>query len=319
MPRIIVLGEALVDLFAGAGVSLRTTRAFQPSPGGAPANVAVALGKLGADVAFIGKVGSDEFGFWLREVMSGHGVDVSMLEADPRAPTMLAVVALPTPDNPQFILYNGANELLTPEGLPEQALTRADVFVYGSVTLSTRSADAAFRAAEIAYQAGRQVIFDVNLRPNLWPDLETARRSIDRALATATIIKANETELQFLTGTDDLERGSCQLLARGIQLCCVSLGEKGAYFQTTSAGGHVPAFVVQAIDATGSGDAFVAGLALQVAGWGKPLATLSYDELVSFIRFANGCGALTTTVLGGMAGSPTLAAVQNLIRTQPSL
>lgn len=316
MPRIIVLGEALIDLFAGTAVSLRTTRAFQPSPGGAPANVAVALGKLGAEVSFIGKVGHDEFGFWLREFMASQGVDVTYLETDTRAPTMLAVVALPTPDAPQFILYNGANELLTSDDLPRQAIKKAAVFIYGSVTLSTRSSDAALAAAAAAHQAGVQVIFDVNLRPNLWRDLDTARQKIDQSLKTASIIKTNETELEFLTGTDDLERGSALLLERGAQLCCVSLGDKGAYFRTTAAHGLVPAFAVEAIDATGSGDAFVAGLALQVAQIPKPLHTLSFDEWYTIIRFANGCGALTTTALGGMSGSPTLAAVQELMRTQ---
>jgi fructokinase len=316
MPRILVLGEALIDLFAGTGVSLRTTRAFQPTPGGAPANVAVALGKLGADVGFIGKVGQDEFGLWLRQFMASQGVDVAYLEADSRAPTMLAVVALPTPDNPQFILYNGANELLTPDELPQQAIAQAAVFIYGSVTLSTRSGEAALHAAHIAHQAGATVIFDVNLRPNLWPDLETARREIDRCLDSATIIKANENEIQFLTGTDDLERGSAALLERGAKVCCVSLGDQGAYFRTARAGGYVPAFKVNAIDATGSGDAFVAGLALQVAALSDPFHDLSFEGWYERFRFANACGALTTTVMGGMNGSPLLADVQAFMRTQ---
>jgi len=316
MPQILVLGEALMDLFAGTGMSLQTARAFQPSPGGAPANVAVALGKLGADVSFIGKVGHDAFGLELREFMASQGVDVTYLDADPRAPTMLAVVALPTPDNPQFILYNGANALLTPDALPVQAITAASVFIYGSVTLSTRSGDAALTAAAIAHQAGAQVIFDVNLRPNLWPDLETARQKITLSLETASIIKANETELAFLTGTDDLERGSSLLLERGAQLCCVSLGARGAAFRAAAAGGLVPGFAVDAIDATGSGDAFVAGLALQLSHIRRPLHTLSSDEWYAIIRFANACGALTTTALGGMTASPTLAAVQELMRRQ---
>lgn len=313
MPQIIVLGEALIDLFGGSGVSLRESTAFQPTPGGAPANVAVALGKLGGDVGFIGKVGQDDFGIWLQEFMSDQGVDVTYLELDSRAPTMLAVVALPTPDTPQFILYNGANELLTPESLPLPYIANASVFIYGSVTLSTQSGDAAIHAAEQVYQTGSTVIFDVNLRPNLWADLDSARQKIEPCLQTATIIKANEEEIEFLTGTSDLEKGTHFILDSGVQLCCVSLGEKGAYFSTANANGYVPAFEVEAIDATGCGDAFVAGLAIQVAQLGKPLQELSYDELFDLIRFANACGALTITAVGAMNGSPTLLAVHELL------
>lgn len=313
MARIVVLGEALIDMFAGSGVSLRTTQAFQPAPGGAPANVAVALTKLGADVGFIGKVGQDEFGDWLREFMADRGVDVTYLEPDPSAPTMLAVVALPTPDNPQFILYNGANELLMVDKLPNDYITQARVFIYGSVTLSTRSGTAAQAAAHLAQQAGSTVIFDVNLRPNLWPNLDTARQQIELSLHTATIIKANENELEFLTGYDDLERGSDLLLERGPKLCCVSLGDKGAYFRSQTTSGYVPAVAVEAIDTTGCGDAFVAGLALQVAQLQQPINALTEEELYKIVHFANACGALTATAVGAMNASPTLGAVRDLM------
>ena len=313
MPRIIVLGEALVDLFAESGASLRTANALQPSPGGAPANVAVALGKLGADVGFIGKVGDDEFGNWLREYMASQGVDVTHLTPDSRAPTMLAVVAVPEPDHPQFILYNGANELLSPDDLPQQAITEADIFIYGSVTLSTRSADAALYAAQLANQSGAHVIFDVNLRPNLWADLDIALQKIRLSVQTATIVKANEAEVEFLTGTSDIEQGSRLIVENGVQLCCVSLGDKGAYFRTATQAGYVPAFKVQSMDATGSGDAFVAGLATQLQ---KKPGDLSEKELYEITHFANACGALTTTKVGGMSGSPTHAEVQSLLKTQ---
>ena len=316
MSRIIVLGEALIDLFGGVGVSLRASTSFQPSPGGAPANVAVALGKLDADVGFIGKVGQDEFGTFLRQFMQSKGVDVTHLTLDARAPTMLAVVALPEPNNPQFILYNGANELLTPEELPNDIIENCAVFVYGSVTLSTKSRETALQAAKIAKQAGANVIFDVNLRPNLWSDLDTASKTIHQALETATIIKANETEIEFLTGTSDLEGGSKALIDKDIQLCCVSLGDQGAYFRTPRASGYVPAFAVEAIDATGSGDAFVAGLAFQIDQLDKPLNELYANELFELIRFANACGALTATTTGAMMGSPKRQMVDELLNSK---
>ena len=125
MARIVVLGEALVDVFAESGVSLRDAQTLHPRPGGAPANVAVALARLGADVGFIGKVGTDEYGSFLIDLLRKEGVDTTHFMADPRAPTMLAIVASPSPTEQQFVLYNGANALLNSEALPRAYIATA--------------------------------------------------------------------------------------------------------------------------------------------------------------------------------------------------
>ena len=111
-------------------------------------------------------------------------------------------------------------------------LGTADIFAYGSVTLAFGSRNAALRAAQWAFDAGKQVIFDVNLRPAIWPDLEEARTQIGEALATATVVKLNETELALLTGTDDPIAGSQQLLEQGLQLVCVSLRREARFLTT---------------------------------------------------------------------------------------
>lgn len=315
MAKIVVLGEALIDVFAEKGVPLRAAKALYPSPGGAPANVAVALARLGADVGFIGKVGIDDYGRWLIDLLHDEGVDTTHFVADPRAPTMLAIVASPSATEQHFVLYDGANALLAAADLPETYITGAAVFVFGSVTLASASRDATLQAARFAHAAGRQVVFDVNLRPALWPDLGVARQWIDECVALATVLKLNEVELEFLTGTGDPARGSEQLMARGIQLCCVSLGADGTYFNNGSASGHVPAFPIEVRDTTGSGDAFVAGLAFGLAKLEQPIAALSAAELRRIIALANACGALAATEVGAMSASPTLDAVEELLRT----
>ena len=95
MPQIMVLGEALIDVFAEMGIPLREAHTLHPRPGGAPANVAYALAGLGADVGFVGKVGTDDYGYWLIDILRDKGVDTTYFEADPSAPTMLAIVAAP--------------------------------------------------------------------------------------------------------------------------------------------------------------------------------------------------------------------------------
>jgi sugar/nucleoside kinase (ribokinase family) len=308
----VVLGEALIDLFADKGVPLRSAEALHVAPGGAPANVAVALARLGAEVAFIGKVGADAFGERLTGLLAAEGVDTTHLLADQQAPTMLAVVAAPSPSEQDFVLYAGASALLTPSELPEATLASADAFSYGSVTLSTGSRDAALQAAHRVREAGGQVIFDVNLRPSLWESLDLARLQIENALATATVLKLNEAELAFLTGSSDPVQGARALLEAGPELCCVSLGVDGAAFATKAVSGHIPTFPVEVEDTTGSGDAFLAGLAYQLLSQ-EAEVRLTEANLRRAVTFANACGALAATRLGAMSALPTRDEVDDLV------
>ena len=313
MPHIISLGEALIDVFAEPGVPLREAQALHPRPGGAPANVAVALARLGADVGFIGKVGDDAYGAFLIDLLAQEGVDVTHFCTDRRGPTMLALVSTPSPTEQQFTIYHGADDLLRPEELPRAYIESAAVFAYGSVTLTGQSRLAALQAAQWAREAGNHVIFDVNLRPLLWPDMEIARQRIQESVASATVVKLNEVELEFLTGTADPAPGSEQLLKGGIQLCCVSLGANGAYFNNGTASGHVPAFAVEVLDTTGSGDAFVAGLAYGLSALEEPVENLDQATLHRMTSFANACGGLAATRVGAMSALPTHDAVERLL------
>jgi fructokinase len=316
MPRIVILGEVLIDLFAEKGVPLREAKSLRPSPGGAPANVAVALARLKADVGFISRVGADELGAYLTDLVAKEGVDTTHVVADKREPTMLAVVASPSPEVQHFILYNGANGLMRPADMPQAYIQSAQVFIYGSVTLASESRTAAAQAVQWARDAGKQVVFDVNLRPALWPDLEIARQWIEKAVASATVVKLNENELKFLTGTSDPQQGSQKLLERGMQLCCISLGSEGSYFNNGVVQGQVPAFAVKVLDTTGSGDAFVAGLSYGLSNLTMPIKELDEPTLRRMIRFANACGALSATQVGAMSALPTREAVEQFLQSQ---
>jgi fructokinase len=313
MPRIISFGEALIDVFATPGLPLRDAKNLHPRPGGAPANVAVALARLGSEVGFIGKVGADEYGAFLIDLLAEEGVDVTHFIADSGGPTMLAIVAAPSPSEQNFILYHGADALLRSKELPKAYIESAAVFVFGSVTLTAESRAATVQAARWAKEAGNQVIFDVNLRPLLWRNLESARLRIQESVACATVVKLNESELDFLTGTADPVQGSRQILAQGIRLCCVSLGADGAYFNNGGASGHIPAFEVEVLDTTGSGDAFVAGLAHGLSELRKPVENLDEPTLRRMITFANACGGLAATRLGAMSALPAFAEVERLL------
>ena len=174
------------------------------------------------------------------------------------------------------------------------------------------------QAARWAREAGNDMVFDVNLRPLLWPDLDLARRRIEVSLESASVVKLNETELEFLTGSKHPGEGSEWLLSRGIQLCCVSLGADGAYFNNGSASGAVPGFAVDVVETTGSGDAFVAGLVHRISGLDGPVAGLDESALREMVAFANACGAIAATGAGAMSALPSLDAVERLLaRAKP--
>jgi len=137
MPEVVSLGELVVDMFGRpAGVALKEVGTFMPAPGGAPANVAVALARLGVEVGFIGGVGDDPFGEGLTEVLKSEGVDITHLQAIKDSPTMVSFVASASPVEQDFTIYRGADTKLRLEDLDREYITSAKVFLYGSVTLS---------------------------------------------------------------------------------------------------------------------------------------------------------------------------------------
>lgn len=305
---VITLGEVLIDMFpAEVGRSMTAVSAFLPKPGGAPANVAVAASRLGARAGFIGKVGEDIFGHYLEEVLQKEGVDTSGLRFDPQARTTLVFIALPDVNNAEFVFYRnpGADLLLRPEELDRQLLSSVASLHFGSISLISEPSGSATRlAVEIARQAGALISFDVNYRPTLWQSVPNALEIVKAIIPAVNLVKVNEAELQLLSGQDDLERGARSLLEAGPDLCVVTLGAQGSYYQTHENSAFIPAFPVETVDATGCGDAFIAGLLCCLVRDGKHLHDLSADRLNNALRYANAVGALTAMSLGVIPALP---------------
>jgi fructokinase len=320
MPRAICLGEAVIDMFGvPSGVILKEVRTFTPAPGGAPANVAVGLARLGVDVGFIGTVGDDPFGSLLTETLQSEGVDTTYVRQVVGSPTTLTLVAASSPNDQDWILYRGADTKLRVEDLDRVYIASAEMLLWGSVTLSAAARDAASQALEWANADGTIVAFDANLRPAVWPSLETARHEILRVLQGVTVCKLNETELEVLTGTKDPVAGSRRILDKGPRLCVVTLGERGAYFSNGNAEGHVPAFNISVVDSAGCGDAFLAGLGCGILGASTPPEALDERVLRRLVRFANAAGALAATCHGTMTGFPTRDAVDSFLAGHPEV
>jgi len=315
MSAITVIGEVLYDLFGETGKSLVETAHFTPKMGGAPANLAVSAAKLGGDVGFIGKVGQDDFGQRLKDFMNAQGVDVTHLATAPDKPTMIGLVALPTPDTPQFILIPGATATLKEEEISQAAIEHAKLLAFGGVTLAWECAAATLYAAQIARNLNKMVVFDVNWRPNIWSSAVLAREQFMAALAVADVVKLNLEEGAFLFGQSAPAAIAERLLRLGTKLVCISLGKEGAQFFTPSAQATHAGFKIEPVDATGAGDAFLAGICVFLSERTRPLESLTTDDLEYMAAFANGCGALVATRLGAMEAAFTRADVSKLMQT----
>jgi fructokinase len=320
---IVCLGEVLVDMFpAELGRKLAEVSAFRPKPGGAPANVAVAAVRLGAESAFIGKVGDEAFGHHLAEVLAGEGVVVRGMRFDAYARTGLAFIAMPDENTAEFVFYRnpGTDMLLRADELDRELLQETKAFHFGSISLIQEpSRGATLEALALARRAGALVSFDVNYRPTLWDSPQAAREQIRAALPLVDLVKVNDTELELLTDSGALESGSEALLQAGPSLCVVTLGPKGSYFRTASGGEYIAPFRVDTVDATGCGDAFVAGLLCQLVATGGWRDQLSAERMRQVLRYANAVGALTALIQGVIPALPTAQQVEAFLGRQSAL
>ncbi len=313
MPEAISLGELLVDFVSiDNDVSLAELPTFAGAAGGAPANVAVGLAKLGVSSGFIGKVGSDPFGEFLRRTLDREGVDTHLLRLAEGARTTLAFVASRSDGQKDICFYRnpGADMLLTAEEVTPGYLQGARLFHFGSVSLSRSPArEATLHAALLARNSGLVVSYDPNWRPTLWGDPREANGRIWEAMALADIVHCAEEEWEFITGTEDLEAGARRILAAGAKLVVVTLGARGCYFDDGVSRGTVAGFSVDVVDPLGAGDAFVAGM-LSHLTYAPKDAKLPEGQLRDVMRYANAAGALTCTRRGVIPALPKAAEVE---------
>jgi len=314
---IICLGELLLDMFpAEVGRKHTEVSAFRPVPGGAMANAAVAAARLGARSAFIGQVGDDVFGHYLADVLAREGVDTRGVRFDAQARTTMNIMAQPDAHSYDCLFYRnpGADTRLQPEDLDRDLLRSTRALHCGSLSLTDEPSRSATHAAmQIAHDAGALISFDVNFRPTLWNSREQALQQVQAVIPYLHLLKVNEAELALLTGSQDLESGTQALLAQGPTLCIVTLGAQGSYFRIPSGGEFMPAFSVQTVDATGCGDAFIAGLLWQLVSLGDWREQLTLEQMRASLRYANAVGALTALKQGVIPSLPTAAQVEKFL------
>ena len=306
MIDITAVGEILIDL-TQSGKNELGIPVFAANPGGAPANLAVAAARLGASTAFIGKVGTDSFGTFLRTTLIENHVDVTGMVTDPRNRTTLAVVALDKTGERTFSFYRdpSADVNLSADEISEEQLKNTKFLHFGSVSLTTDPArGATLYAAETAKNHGAIISYDPNYRASLWSDEATAIERMLEPLPMVDVLKVSDEELPLLTGTHDLEAGSRILADKGIAMVLVTLGANGAFYRFKGCTGHIPGVKVKVGDTNGAGDTFFGAALSQLAKFGA-LEDVTVPELERIITIANKAAALTTSRHGAIPAMPT--------------
>ena len=318
----IALGETLIDLTT-SGFDDSGKQIFICNPGGAPANVLAMIAKLGGRTAFIGKVGHDEFGNFLKETMVCAGIDVSGLSTTKKADTTLAFVQLNSSGERSFTFYRrpGADTCLRKDEASVFSAQKTRIFHFGSVSLTDEpSRSATLYAADLAKKAGAMISFDPNYRVPLWNDEMRAKKEIRRALPLADFIKVSEEEMALVTGESDPSIGARKLSRHGASLVVVTLGSRGAFYYTEHASGAVAAYDVKTVDTTGAGDAFWGTLLFNIRKKSleeiRAMSDLQWREIV---ERSNAAGSLTTTAKGAIPAMPTGAQIEDCVENIPVL
>lgn len=312
MVDVICLGEVLVDMFSmGVGEPLEKAPSFLPVPGGAPANVAIGLAKLGVDSALISKIGDDPFGRLLRSVILQNRVDISQLKVDRESRTTLAFISTREDGERDFCFYRnpGADMMLSAEEISEGFIKTARVFHYGSISMiSDPSYSATLKALEYAKKYGLVISYDPNVRLSLWDSENQVKQRIIEGLHNSDLVKLNNDELEFITGISDIKQGSDILLKYGPEMVVVTQGDKGSFFNNGRTCSFIGSYKVHTIDTTGCGDSFTSAILakfLQKIKQGKDPFDLDCEEMEDILRFANAAGALTATKKGVIPSLPT--------------
>jgi fructokinase len=317
MLDVTALGEILID-FTPAANSDAQTVSFVRNPGGAPANVLASLAKLGKKTAFIGKVGKDQFGIFLKGVLEQSGIETKGLVFSEETNTTLAFVHLNEQGDRSFSFYRnpGADMMLTADEVDLELIASSKVFHFGSISLTHEpSASATLKALNHAKESGCLISYDPNLRIPLWKDLNHAKQQIELGLSYADVLKISEEELAFITGTQDLEQGSKNIYEHfHVKLIFVTLGPEGCYYRIGHETGMRKGYAVTAVDTTGAGDSFLAGVLYQILGCGKAISELLLNDIEPMVGFANAVGALTTTKKGAIPAMPSLEEIEELMR-----
>ncbi len=314
MKKVFCVGELLIDFVAEKqGNDLSKASVFTKKAGGAPANVACAIAKLGGNGVFIGCVGDDPFGNFLLDVVKKEGVDVSLAQKSDTF-TTLAFVSLAEDGERDFVFSRGADKELTYD-LTLRKDFDGNILHLGAAT--------ALLGGPLEKTYGKYLFdaltkemfisFDPNFRGDLWKDNESQFiKKCKPFIEKSHLCKFSLEEAQLLSGKTDVYDACDFLHEVGTQIITITLGKEGTLLSANNTKTIVPSIKVKPVDTTGAGDAFIGCLLHQISDLGnfKPVFE-NYDLLLKMVEKANKAGAITTTNYGAIIALPTKSQLEN--------
>lgn len=306
---IICTGEMLIDFTPGA-----TPRSYTANPGGAPANVAIAAARNGLQTAFLGILGNDDFGRLLQDTLKQDNVQMLCPHLTDEAITTLAFVTLYEGGERSFTFARkpGADILLSEDDVKEEDIDKCRMLHAGSVSLSdSPSREAVYKAMETASRKGKLVSFDINYRDMIWHDIDRCKKEVDRILPFVDLLKISDEELFFAGGEENIP---AFMEKNNIKVLIETLGAKGAKYFFEGKSGIVEGRKVQAVDATGAGDAFWGGFLSSILMDGiQNKDSITEDIVKKALTYGNASGSICVQKMGGIPALPTKEDIMKVI------
>ena len=308
MKKVVAIGELLIDFVPQQkGCSLDEVTHFERVAGGAPANVAAAVARLGGRAAMVSQVGEDAFGTHILKVLRSNGVDTTHVFRTGRANTGLAFVSLDATGNREFSFFRNpsADLFLSQDQITADIFDDCAALHFCSVDLVDWPVRAAHRRAiGLARRAGAIVSFDPNVRLPLWSSPEECQAAIREFLPYADLVKLSDDEVEFVTGCADERDAAEKLFAMGCRLLIVTRGTDGsAAYTSAGAQGFAETLRVPVTDTTGAGDSFIGSLLYQLTRDGVDcggLAALTDEQLTRYLAFSAQYASLTVQHKGAV-------------------
>ena len=298
---IVTLGEPLYEL------NQQEDGRFLPGFGGDTMNVAVAAARLGAGTAMIAKLGADPFGDAIEGLLRREQVDVGAVSRHRSAPTGIYLVTHDKGGH-HFTYYRGgsAASLMTPADIPEGLIASAKYLHVSGISqaISETAREAVDQAIGIARRAGMSLSYDTNLRTRLW-SVDDARPVADRTARQAHVLKTSLEDSEALLGLSDPARIAAHFLELGCKIVVVTLGKAGVHLAQAAEQETIAGFRVEAVDATGAGDAFTGAFLAELAAGRNPAQAA---------RFANAAAALSTLGYGAIQPLPRRSDVERFLQ-----
>jgi len=302
-------GEVLLDMISREEAPLKECANFTRYFGGSPANVLVNMQRLENKTAFISRVGDDEFGEYLTEILENEGVNLDCMQYDPEEGTPIIFVNK-SKETPSWLAYRGADINLQ---ISEQIYDKVDnssIFFTGSFILSKNPArSTAIKIIEYAVKKNKFFAFDPSFRASLWPEGNKGSEIIRELISQADVIKPSLDDAYHLYGQDHPENYLKKYHSDGAKIVVLSLGKDGVLVSDSSSEPlHIPVFSEKVVDVTGAGDSFWSGFLTGI------LKGLPIKEAA---RLGNAVAAFKIQGVGALSSVPPLMEIMSYYDIQP--